>query len=595
MSFRPIRDELVYRNNRDSPMRYFYAPDKFTIISFSGSISGNLLSSGGSTGTPGSSAQQYDDPLSGIGSPISPWDEDDKEDSSSGRISSDDDLIPPVLNQRFNIPGAGNIRFDIDYNVSPTGSTELQFDSTNWKSYDDVNWNSVYPILASIGGSGNLNFRMNHTSGLYSNTVTFSGNGTWRLMDWETEPDKSFYSTSYGYSGTLRPFPQNPVFSQSNMQYTIRGTLFRSIYQRDRMELEHRWGSWAKEQTRNGEFIPGLNNHRLTTNIMANVFDNQQSLSTSIDLPPMDPLISINAAFRYLFSETSARITLSKPELINNRPNEEWRINFNFTEILIFTNYSELSFNLKVDPDENNKLEVTSISSSLSLWNFRASFTALKTYRYTFKPDNLFDYSLGGNWERYGTPDLYPSDLTFSYRREFAGMEIIKDRLSFSMHVNSSLGFDLIRYTNSSFLLQFGFNLGVSNFMDLKLSLTSENTVIFRYFKGIPGMENLTAIYKDGPQNNILIDLIDSFNFFDESKRRRSGFKMKSFNLSVIHYLGDWRAELDVAMFPHMTTSRGIPRYEVSADVSFLVQWVPISEIRSDIRYEGGADRWTVR
>jgi len=283
------------------------------------------------------------------------------------------------------------------------------------------------------------------------------------------------------------------------------------------------------------------------------------------------------------------------PETHNNRPNNEWRTSLFFTEKLNFTENTELSFNMRMDPDVNNKTEVTSISSNLTLWDFRASFSSVKTQRSRFIPDNPSDPSLGGNWEKYGDPSLIPSELTLSYRREFSSIEIIRNRMNFFMDINSSLAFDLIQNTNSNLQFQFGFNLGVTGFLDLRFSLTTENSVIFRYFKGIPGMENLTSIYRDGPQNNLFIDLFDSFNFFDETKRRRTGFKMKSFNLSAIHYLGDWRAELDIAMFPHLSSSQAIPRYQVTADISFLIQWKPISEIKSDIRYEGGTDRWTVR
>ena len=108
-------------------------------------------------------------------------------------------------------------------------------------------------------------------------------------------------------------------------------------------------------------------------------------------------------------------------------------------------------------------------------------------------------------------------------------------------------------------------------------------------------MEDLTKMYPEGEQNNPFIDIIDSFNFFDDAKRRRSGFKMKSFNLSATHRLGDWNAILGITMTPYLNDTVIPSQYELNTDLSFLVQWVPISEIKSDIKYEKKTETWTVR
>jgi len=129
--------------------------------------------------------------------------------------------------------------------------------------------------------------------------------------------------------------------------------------------------------------------------------------------------------------------------------------------------------------------------------------------------------------------------------------------------------------------------------MDLTLSATSENAVVFRYFKNFSGMDEYTGMYIDGPQNNIFTDLVDSFNFFDETKRQRSGFKMKSFNLKAVHHLGDWDATLIVTLSPYLNPALDPPKYDVNTEISFLVQWSSISEIKTDIKYEKRYEKWT--
>jgi hypothetical protein len=211
-----------------------------------------------------------------------------------------------------------------------------------------------------------------------------------------------------------------------------------------------------------------------------------------------------------------------------------------------------------------------------------------------------YDFDPHTGWTlRSGDPSFKPRDLTFTYTPSFSRREIIRNRLFFSLNLNSKLFYDLQRYTSSKFDFSLGFTLGINKFLDLSLSANSENAVIFRYFKNVPVFRDNSAIgnileeYPDGDQNNLFIDLFDSFNFADEEKRRRTGFKLKGFRLNAVHHLGDWNAVLGVTMNPYLPP--GSSTYKFSSDVTFLIQWVPISEIKSDIKYENRHHRYTVQ
>ena len=626
LAFKTIRDNEIFARNNNHPGRFFFAPDKYTIYSISGLVSGTPLSIGGANQTAQTASNgtvtEIEDPLKGIGIPRSPWPQED----SDEKQSTNDQLIPPALNQRFDIPAIGNLRFGIDYQLSPTSSMELQFMSgyDRWKSSEQVNWGDVQSVLSSFGGNGDVNFRLDHSSGLFSNTVTFSGSGTWRDFSYLNEEAEAFrtpqssdgnvdrtrveeayrqqfiqtnYSTSYAYNSTLRPLYDNPVFGQSNLQYTFRGTLVRSRRYTggNAPELTPQWGVWAKEKTEGGENIFGLSIHRFSTNIAANIMNMQQNISFSTDIPPLDGLIAANGTFRVWISETNASIQFRKPEMIDNIPNNEWKTDpFNLTEILRFGRAGSFTFRLIMEPEENN--EVTTIATSLTLWDFTASFSAVKTRRSRFVADNPSNPSMGGRWVLMNEePSLNSRDLIFSYNHAFSNMEIIRNRMNFSLNLNTRLFFDLLRYTSSNFQFSMGFTLGIAGFLDLSFRATSENAAIFRYFKNVPGMGNLTSMYTDGDQNNLFIDFFDSFNFADTDKRRRSGFKMKTFNLTATHHLGDWRAVLDITMSPHLNNNLNPARYEINSDISFLVQWNAIPEIKSDINYESRTERWTIR
>lgn len=703
LAFIMIEDNNIFLNNPDAPERYFYAPEKYIIYSLSASVTGNPLSLGDkSRNTNNTTEVKTDDPFGGAGSPVSPWEKkEDALDSTKQKSLYDNKLVPPALNQRFDIPGIGNVKFGIDYQISPTGSSELQFMSGNWKTYKQTDWSEVQSVLSSFGGNGNINFRLDQTKGLFSNVFTFSGTGTWQDYNYLNEEAFSYktitgkwvgtsaisgrvtdftitnanwqfltqsgsgmrgntaaitndtatltvtgrtfdggatwttttlpaitvekrgsylyvtsgnaliavndkfetdllrrtreqqygqtnYSTSYAYNGTLSPFYSDPVFGQSNLQYIFKGTLVRSKRYAggNGPQLSPQWGSWVKEEIKDDEIIAGLSSHSLTANFAANVMDKQQNISLGADLPPLNGLISLKSAFRFWISETMADFRIKKPE-----NSSVWKYDpFEFTEILKFSAFSTLTYYMIFEPEYNN--EITAITTTLTLWNFLMSFKALKTYKYNFIPDNPSMIYLGGKWEQYGKQALYPSELTLAYKRGLTNKEIIKNRVGFSWEMDTSVNFNLLQQTSSYFHFQTAVTFGINSFMDIKLSATSENTVIWRYFKGVPGMKNLTAMYFEGPQNNLFIDFFDAFAFWNESKRQRSGFKMKKFDLNLIHYLGDWRANLDISMYPYLNRSSDIPKYQISSDITFIVQWKPISEIKTHIEYKGEQDRW---
>jgi len=622
LAFKTIENKNI---NTEHPGRAFFAPDKFIIYSASGSVSGTPLTVGRkkNTANTNTSKTEPEDPLKDIGTPRSPW---ENIENPAKKNLPDDKLAPPVLNKTFDIPRTGNNIFSIGYQLSPSGSTELQFRSgyEKWKTLEDINWNEVQSVLSNISGNGNINFKLDHSEGLYFNTLTFSGSGTWRDYNYLNDEAEAYrtpqtpqgskdenkikeakkqqyaltnYSFSYAFNSIYKPLYRDPIFGQSSLQYDLGGTLVKSKKYTggDGPELTPQWGTFRKEQIKNGEEILGIRTHKLTSYVAANVFDKQQNLSISADLPPLDPLFQTNATFRVWYSTTNARIDFKKPEMLDNKPNYGWKIDpLHLTETITYEKINSTSYMI-MEPDD--AFNVTAVTSSLTLWDFKASFSAKKTNRWKFVPDPNINPNPNtpnvGKWEQQITeePALTPIELTFSYVKSTSVRDIIKNRLGYSFNVNTRLFFDLQRHTNSNFQITTGFTLKITNFMDLTLSATSENAVIFRYFKGVPWLDEYTNMYMDGPQNNIFIDLIDSFNFFDISKRQRTGFKIKRFNLKAVHHLGDWDATLDVAVSPYLNLK--VEKYDINTEISFLVQWSPISEIKSDLKYEKRTEKWT--
>jgi len=611
--FDTLTDKSV---NKSSPNYNFYAPNKYIMYSISGSISGTPVGADKAQQTLNisSNSKMLEDIFTGIGNPISPW---AKDNTDAEKSASTDILVPPVLSQTFALPTAGGVKFSIDYTISPKSSSELQFMRKNWDTYEDVDWNDKESILTNVSGNANLNFHIDHSTEFFKNTITFSGDGTWREYSYLNEESftaqggktveeqmeekrkqqyaQTNYMSSYAYNGTLKPFFFDPVFGQTNFQYSLKGTLVKSkrYEDGDGPELTPQWGSWVKEQRKDGEDILGLSTNKLSANFAAKVFEKDQNVSFSAELPPMDGLITANATFRIWKTQTTFNYRMEKPETEN-----EWLIKpFDVGETINFGKI-KLSHNMTFTHDRDKDVtNITNLKSALTLWDFTADYSMTWTTGKVFKPDNPDKPSEGGAWVTEGEPDLLPYELKLSYNRTSPKTKLFNNRLELSYKINTSVKFDLIQYTNSNFQFEVGFNASLNKVLDLSISATSQNAVIFRYFKDVPGMEDLTAMYPEGDQNNFFIDLFDSFNFADESKRKRSGFKMQNFNIGLKHHLGDWTAEINVSMYPYQKQNQtgAVPTIEIVSDFTLLVKWIPIAEIKSDIKYEGKNDKWTVK
>jgi len=610
VSFSKITDKVIFDDNPFSPGRSFFAPDKYTIYNLSGSITGMPVNLGKKQDKTSSDKKEQIDPFNGYGIPISPFtneSDDNNANSAPLDVKPKDIISPPAISNTFSIPGEGNNVFSVDYSISPTSSSELQFWTSKWKSSEEVNWNEYQSILINLTGNGNLNFRLDHSSGFYNNSLSFTGRANWQDYSYLNEEfytnpttgevnetamenarkqqyGQTNYLTSYTYNTTLRPIYNDAIFGQSSVQYTFGGTLVKSKkYENgDQPQLEPEWGSWVKEDR--SKDIYGLTSHKLSSNFDANIMDKRQNLTLSADLPPLDGLVAGSATFRVWISETIISTRMEKP------PEEsEWIFKpIYFTETLRFGKSNSFTYYMVINPEENN--EINTIKSTLTLWNLSAVFTAIKTTRSVFTVNDTGNAS----WTAEGEPTLLPKELSVAYRQTSSNIEIIKNRVNLTFNLDSTLQFDLQQYTNSNFRFSIGMTTNITGFLELRLSFSSINAGIWRYFEGFPGTEELPYHLFDDEQKNLFLDLTNSLNLFDESKRRKTGFKMQRLNLTATHFLGDWRAELQVAMYPYQKDPKS-NIYEFTSDISFLIQWTPIPEIKTDYALDGKTDKWIKR
>ncbi|GHV05862.1 hypothetical protein FACS189485_13500 [Spirochaetia bacterium] len=615
------RPSTKYQNDY-SPNRTFFYPDKFTLYSMSLAIAGTPLTIGGSAAAAAEKAKApppEDDPFKDIGVPRSPWETPAEE--SDGGTTDSMNLVPPALGQRFDINRLGGPQFSIDYRLNPSAASELQFrnsaDETgtyHWKEAEDIDWGEVSSVLSTVRGDASTSFNLNDVNGLYANTFRLSGTGSWQDYNYANEEAEEFttggvldtskmrsarnrayaatsFSTSYDFSTTVKPLYQSPVWGNSSLQYSIKGLIAKSEFIApiggEDPEWDIKYGAWNKEN---------LDSHQFTVNIAANVMDKVQNLTLATDLPPEEKTLSGNLTLRAWIAEFNTRMRIVFPDYDNKPtaapvPGEEkkpYKLEpLYMTGSLKFGKYGSFSQYAVFDAEEK---EFTTLTTNLSLVGFTAAYRAIRSVPYVFNFNNPDGSANGWILRPDKKEELHPQDLSFGYAQTFKQVDLWQKRLSFSVNVNTNMVFDLQRYTYSRLNFTLGFTLGINKFIDIAFSATSENALMYRYFKDIPGFE-LPIEIPEGDQNNFFLDLFNSFRFDNDDLRKRSGFKLKTLKLDVTHHLGDWNAKLGMTVSPYLPA--GATEYKFNNEISFVVQWIPISEVKTEMKYT--KEEWTFK
>ncbi|MDR0568228.1 MAG: LPS-assembly protein LptD [Spirochaetaceae bacterium] len=578
-------------NNGVSPTRYFFFPEKFTIYSITSSVSGTPLTIGSLSvsSSQGTAAEELkDDPFRGIGAPRPPWEsgEEKKEKNEPDGL-----LTLPELKQQFAIPSVGDSKFSIAYQLSPTSATELRFRSSqqNWTEAEDIDWTEVSSLLTAFRGDGNVTFRLENQ--LYNGNVRFSGTGAWQGLTYLNPEAEEFttngakdqtkidnanlenyratsFSTAYSVTAGFTPLYLLEMWKTTSLQYTLGGSLAKSEFDGTGADPSWKvnWGDWTKEQ---------ITSHQLSANIGASVMDKMQNVNLSLELPPRDAVFGISATARAWISETSLSHKIQHP----------WEPDLRKFDILTLTESIRwgtahpLSFTQTATYDPEIA-EFTNATSNLTWFGASASFTASRGKTYTLE---------NTGWVQSEEPErLHPRKLQLRYSGNFPKITFWRNRISLGFNLNTNVEFDLQQYTNSLFTFDVGFTAEITKFLTLSFRASSENKVIFRYFQGMFDM----PMEVPGEQN-IFIDLANSFRFDDEELRRSSGFKLKSFNVSLIHRLGDWDATFKIGLTPYLDETVRPKIYKFNPTISFIVQWIPISELKTEI--ESDKDKLAVK
>ena len=489
--------------------------------------------------------------------------------------------VLPVLSVPYvNVQNVSGITYNLGYTFNPSLQTQFSYDHSNFQKPEDFEWtnikSSMYSVKAPLTLDSSLTYGGNFLS--LNNKVFY--NPVWqghpeyngktaaelesiKVADYKAQAQDIISTNSL----SIKPFAYLPAFAQTGITWNTSLKLFRKVYTGTESDLPD-WDYFGPDWTD----ADCVTEHSLNFTFAANQKDGKfsQTLVFSSILAPQVPKFtgSLNLKFPYVNSSFSAGIhqkSLTDKTWEKNPFQESVSVSLFDSKLSLSQSYS---YNFEENSSESFRL-------SASYNGLQAAFVMSNTYGYDFNPSE--------GWKIKDHKEFLPHSFTFSYNPKSINYYAWFNRVSIGAGLSTSVVADLVRPTNSYFVFTPTLSLKIHEFLTISFSSTSRNSVIYRYFQSA----NNSGVRIPG-EENIFVDLFNSFRFDKEELRRASGFKLKSLNFSLQHELHDWNMNMTLKFEPRLITKGGKKYYNYDPYFSLGIVWKPMESIKTQITDEYG-------
>ncbi len=528
-------------------------------------------------------------------------------------LSDSDLLIDPELMEYIPIEiSSGNSFFinKLNYSISPSIVLNTIFSSDVPGSPDEINFKPDYSIFSTQTTSLlDYSFNINDSLLTVNNILNFSMNYKLHLNPdeieasvWDSYEDQDENATNYKVTNNVKviskPFIKNKDLSESTFTYNLGAILYNRYYDNDPSAkyFIDDYFRWNKN---------GISSHSADMELKYYDSNNYQILKLDTILPPKNPELypeiilssdhftgSLKTGFIYgePLSENSwsvdpyegyikysffdkdylkQTVSIDTEEPINN---------FAGTELFIDKMESNITFKQKFDI---NLYEggLQKSYTDLNLWFFNFNFLAEDTKGYHFVTvDELTVDEPSAGWYQDSNNRLQPSQASAGVNYSYKPDPFWKNRIRLSLDINSSWTMNLLKYTDTVLSFNPKFTLYIAEFLDLSVESSSVNRAMYRY---IPSFANGVGV----PSENLIDDLLDSFNFFNRDDRVNSNFNIESISLSATHHLSDWDLNFKYTGLLDLIAEGVTKKYQWKSEFSIFVIWKPVPEIKKNISY----------
>ena len=471
--------------------------------------------------------------------------------------------------------------YSVTWNLDPSFLQEIKYDSTNWSSPGDIKWNKYSSIYYQLQNTAKLQGIYSWDTDLLSvaSGITYTGIKQEHPFLSDTVPSLStsalrdviklndykanIYTISTADSVKIVPFNRNPYFKPISLAWNMNADLIRTVFDGkvDNPDWKTETFDWDKKY---------IKVHTATTALGISLANYEQKITVESNLSPLLESYKGTSGFSWFFGSLVMDSRLYEKE----KAYKKWfwdpftlSLNWKLPLDVILSQ----QFVYDIEEDTPSRLNFTA-----SRGYFSAFYTINNTIPYILDRDN--------GWVFDGTKKKFvPSAAGFTFNNGSKPLQLYqwKNRIFFQANLASNLSFNLLKLTDSNFDFIPTITLKIFEFMDISFSSNSRNDVIARYFQD---WINLPAPLPG--ETNLGNDLIKSFNFFNRQDREQSGFKLKSLNIDITHYLHDWTMSLKTTLKPELKTTNNVTRYDFIPTITFMVQWKPISDIKVSVKSE---------
>ena len=580
------QDELDEDDQALNKIGYYY-PDVFTPLDFELSVRGTLFSTG--RDRPNAQAEAETAEEAETGKPAGDYRAPDWREESFSQ-----DLFPLDLKTDYRIPGPVEdiplIEREVDlpfthsltYAIEPDFSYHTQYDPLYSYIYTDGNARFTYDAAMMQG-----RFEFTQSTRLKGRYRDHFNGEEADLIELKEDDKELSYFEVIGITELTNYFwKQRPVLSGSYIGYEIESDLYTYSYDEAEDVFESRLPGWDEES---------IQTHRSSLGLVYTGWEQPQKFVLTYTMPPrlqkIETLLDLYTG--PLRSTVEFEVEEAGENQWNNGPLE-------VTETLTLFNQSSVSQNFIIlhpesdlDDTATTEIDMRFIPEKLIFyqefsWNISAdrpenSITSLQTgwwtNRFEMRYTDNYSFDKDAGWLSTGAREFQPYRFSSQLEIPYQPEPFWKNRVELESALSATLQLNMIRYNESLFQLSWDTSLSIAEFLDLNLSIKSANNAIFRYIPAYseaidPGLEPL----------NLFDDLIRSINFFNRDDREASNFNLQSISFSLIHYMRDWRLQMQYSGVPKLDKDK--KEYQWYSEFSIFVQWNPIPEIRKDAEYD---------
>ena len=484
----------------------------------------------------------------------------------------------PAAQPDLSNPRADNASsLTVSYQVQPRASLDHTFDSQTWATRESVDYAIRYRTFEA-GGSSSVTGAASLLGGAADLSLVLAADALWRARfdpsvtevasaEWQPLLRRDLQQDHFGlrstFQATVRPLLAVSSLSSSALQYRLGVRLYQSAWD-------------PASGTSSPVFVaPPLSwgtdsiaEHSLSSTVAFSAPWTSDSLAVTAQLPPLVPTLTGMASLG------AGPVT--------------GKLQGGFSQPPSGPMYQPFVAGLSADFGGGfTATEELQYDIATATWRRSTSSVQLGPFSGTFIAQWMLPVDGIGNPIPGGVAAVFPYTARAGYESVSDPLYFWKERVKLSLSVKTHLNLNLQQYTDNLFDFTLGVTFSIFKAFDLTFASFSTNSKTYRYFPGWAEAVGEVSV-------NPIIDLVNSYSFWDQDARKRSAFKIRTLSVAAVQHFPDWDISFQYQGSPQLGLDpSGRQQYLWTPTFSILAQWGAVPEMKSSI--QGTATGVTLR